>query len=123
MKLKLPFRLSNRLLPSLNVAGATLSLDKDNTFILDLPSGRPSWVGLPQYYTYVTNPNTRESYEDKFIDILDTLEMAGAQYEIGIHDKHIPIWALEWAKVNNAELEILRREIEDSTEDYFEYPA
>lgn len=39
MTLHSPFSISARLLPALRIAGATLSLDRGATFILDLPDG------------------------------------------------------------------------------------
>jgi hypothetical protein len=121
MTIKPPFKIRSRLLPALDLpGGVTLSMDK-NVFYLDFP--QPAQYGSSQW-TYIFDDckfaeGTKN--EDKFVDILDLLEMAGSQYEIGIIDRHIPLKVLEWSKECNAALEILKEEIRQRGEDYFEY--
>ena len=122
MTLKSPFIISSRLLPALQVAGATLSLERGPVFYLDLPDGSEHEIR-----DFSPGAGNRD-IASWFAAMLGFLSAAAEsrryrewQRKYGVDpDSNEVLFnstIVDWAAANSDEISMLEYEIEESEEE------
>jgi hypothetical protein len=117
MNLLPPFSISSRLMPALEIAGATISLERspgrtaDNrdrfAYVIDLPDGSEhSGADLKSGCGGC-------SLQSAFGDLLSFLESAGQDYPDGENADLFPAPVCQWAAENGDEIAMARLDIEE----------